>query len=576
MTPIQVAYSHVHNEISPPSVAAPTGAMIPDYLDALVLAAAARQPADRPADARVLLDHLHAVREALARGVTSDPLLAARMRQTTVDAAEQVTEAVPLMTPRPNALRDPALDVPTNATLVFDPSQGGPPSPSPSAEPLRARRARSSRRGRNSLILVLVASLLLGVGAWYLLAGRFTQTPDFTNLTQAQAQALAAEKGFAITFGGDFSETIPAGQVVRTDPANGERIAFGGTITAFLSKGPERYPVPSLAGRTVDDATKALTDAHLAVGKVTEVWNESVQIGLVINASLDPGKLVKPQTQVDLNVSKGPAPVDIVSMVGKTYDEAAAYYTNAGLVVARAPEDKFSSKIPAGSVVSQDPKSGTVPKGGTITFTVSKGPEMVAVPSVGGQPAAAAKTALTNAGFKVEIENTSSARRRGRPIVPAKRTALPEGLHHHPRAVLIARSGRRPGPRAAQIDQRGRGDLVDPVERQRPAPLVQQTFVDAEALRSAHGPDEVHGLLHRRPRTVRGHPEHIHAGRHRSQTVAGWKKVGSPSALSTRPTLPIWGMSRWITACSPPTAAMVSPPRLTWVSAVIGSARSNP
>lgn len=403
-TPIQVAYSHVHNEISPPSVAAPTGAMIPDYLDALVLAAAARQPADRPADARVLLEHLHAVRDALARGVTSDPLLAARMRQTTVDAAEQVTEAVPLMAQRPNPVNAPAYEVPANATLVFDPSQGALPTPSPSAEPLRARRARSSRRGRNSLIMVLVASLLLGVGAWYLLAGRFTQTPDFTNLTQAQAQALAAEKGFAITFGGDFSETIPAGQVVRTDPANGERIAFGGTITAFLSKGPERYAVPSLAGRTVDDATKALTDAHLAVGKVTEVWNESVQIGLVINASIDPGKLVKPQTQVDLNVSKGPAPVDIVSMVGKTYDEAAAYYTNAGLVVARAPEDKFSSKIPAGSVVSQDPKSGTVPKGGTITFTVSKGPEMIAVPGVGGLNASQAEKRLKDAGFKVTIE----------------------------------------------------------------------------------------------------------------------------------------------------------------------------
>lgn len=408
-TPIQVAYSHVHNEISPPSVAAPTGAVIPDYLDALVLAAAARQPSDRPADARVLLDHLHAAREALARGVTSDPMLAARMRQTTVDDAEQVTQAVPLMTPRRPTTASPDL-ASTNATLVFDPSKVDAPVPSPSAEPLRARRARSARRGRNSLILVLALSLLLGVGAWYLLAGRFTQTPDFTNLTQAQAQALAAEKGFAINFGGDFSETIPAGQVVRTDPATGERITIGGTITAFLSKGPERYPVPSLAGRTVDDATKALTDAHLAVGKITEVFDENIQIGLVISASIDPGKPVKPQTQVDLNVSKGPAPITIVSMVGKTYDEAAAYYTNAGLVVARAPDDKFSTKIPAGSVVSQDPKSGTVPRGGTITFTVSKGPEMIAVPSVGGQPASAAKTALTNAGFKVEIEKHFSGK----------------------------------------------------------------------------------------------------------------------------------------------------------------------
>ena len=51
-TPIQVAYSHVHNDLAAPSSAAPpqwrgTPQGIPDYLDALVLAAVARQPADR-------------------------------------------------------------------------------------------------------------------------------------------------------------------------------------------------------------------------------------------------------------------------------------------------------------------------------------------------------------------------------------------------------------------------------------------------------------------------------------------------------------------------------------------------
>ncbi len=413
-TPIQVAYSHVHNEIVPPSAVGPTidgHPAIPDYLDALVLTAAARQPADRPADAKVLLEQLHSVRDALARGVTSDPLLAARLRTATVDAAEQVTEAVPLY-----AAAAPVREQVSNATLVFNPSAAldGPPSPaspeqlyglpSPSARPLMERRARSRRRGRTSVIVVLVLSLILGVGAWYLLAGRFTTTPDFTNLTQAQAQELAAKKGFLLAFGADYSETVPSGQVVRTDPSAGDRIAYGGSITAYLSKGPERYAVPSLAGRTVDDATQALTDAHLAVGKITEVWDEKIAIGTVVSGSYAAGKMVKPGTQVDLNVSKGPAPVKIVSVVGKTFDDAKSYYENAGLVVARAPDDQFSSKIPAGSVVSQDPKSGSLAKGETITLTVSKGPEMVAVPGVSGMSASDAKKALQDAGFKVTIE----------------------------------------------------------------------------------------------------------------------------------------------------------------------------
>ena len=55
-TPIQVAYSHVHNEITLPSISAPaqwrdTRSAVPAYLDALVVSAAAA-PACRPTDGR--------------------------------------------------------------------------------------------------------------------------------------------------------------------------------------------------------------------------------------------------------------------------------------------------------------------------------------------------------------------------------------------------------------------------------------------------------------------------------------------------------------------------------------------
>ena len=424
-TPIQVAYSHVHNEIVAPSTIGPQlngAATIPDYLDALVMAAAARQPADRPQDAKVLLEHLRAARAALAWGGGADPALAARLRRTCLDDAEEITEGLPQLAAAGAAITQ-SPDPGTNATLMFNPQAvGAPGAPadggarylpgmpitSPTAESLRQRRARNRRRGRNTLILVLALSLLLGIGGWYLLAGQFTSTPDFTNLTQAQAQDLAAKKGFTIkAWDADYSETIPTGQVVRTDPAAGERIRYGGDVRVFLSKGPERYPVPSLAGRTVDDAEKALLDSHLALGKVTEVWDENIAIGLVVSASLEAGKSVKPGTQVDLNVSKGPAPVPIISFVGKTFDEAKAFYEAAGLVVARAPEDKFSSKIAAGSIISQNPKSGSLAKGKTITFTVSKGPEMVNVPWVTGKSVQDATTALEDLGFKVNIVYTS-------------------------------------------------------------------------------------------------------------------------------------------------------------------------
>jgi serine/threonine-protein kinase len=418
-TPIQVAYSHVHNEISLPSLSAPgqwrdTRSAVPPYLDALVVAAAARQPADRPADAKVLLDHLRQAREAIERGVMDDPQLTARMRETTLDVANQMTEAVP------SVALPPVPEVQRTATLRFTPStpispshpgaadgmpyyDAPPPLLSPAAAPLQQRQARRRRRSAFSLVMLLLVTAVLGVGAWYLLAGRFMTTPDFDNLTQEQAIQLAAKNGLLLDWDSEFSENVPTGKIARTDPAAGDKVARGGTVKAFISKGQERYPVPSVAGRTVDDATQALTDAHLQVGDVKEVFDEGTEIGLVVSPSIDAGTMVKPGTRIDLNVSKGPPPVKIVSFVDKPFTDAETYYKNAGLIVQRA-EDKFHSKIVAGNVISSDPKSGSLKRGETITFTVSKGPEMIPVPGVGGLSAADAKKKLTDAGFKVKIE----------------------------------------------------------------------------------------------------------------------------------------------------------------------------
>ena len=68
-TPIQVAYKHVHEDVPPPSRRVPG---IPDYVDALVARATARDREQRPADAGVLLHHLRRVNQAVTSGVRSD------------------------------------------------------------------------------------------------------------------------------------------------------------------------------------------------------------------------------------------------------------------------------------------------------------------------------------------------------------------------------------------------------------------------------------------------------------------------------------------------------------------------
>lgn len=74
-----------------------------------------------------------------------------------------------------------------------------------------------------------------------------------------------------------FSETVPRGVVIDTDPTAGTKVPDGGSITAMLSQGPERYGVPKVVGLSKTNAVNAIEEAHLVVGTVSEsYWTRAV------------------------------------------------------------------------------------------------------------------------------------------------------------------------------------------------------------------------------------------------------------------------------------------------------------
>jgi serine/threonine-protein kinase len=91
----------------------------------------------------------------------------------------------------------------------------------------------------------------------------------------------------------------------------------------------------------------------------------------------------------------------VPSLAGRTLADATATLQNLGLVIAQA-DDVFSSKVPVGSVVTQDPAADTkLDRGGTVTVAVSKGPDLVAVPPLAALTVQQASDALSAAGLKL-------------------------------------------------------------------------------------------------------------------------------------------------------------------------------
>jgi beta-lactam-binding protein with PASTA domain/serine/threonine protein kinase len=427
-SPIQVAYRHVHHDVPLPSLAQPG---IPDYVDALVARATSRDRDQRPADATVLLHHLHRVEQALREGLTSDPELAGdllpRRSPQPDDRAERRDDTTPepfdagalaLLTevdPRESGLVDDGTPDRTTALERHPAPRTAVRTPAPTAAPTRAPSrvvpvtTTARRRSVKGPLALLVAVLLVGgvaLGAWWFGWERYTTTPGVLNLDEAAAVAeleaagLEAETGEAA-----YSENVDTGLVIATDPGPGDKVLDGGTVTLVLSLGPERYDVPQLRGQTEDQAQDALAAANLAFGDSVGRWSETVPEGQVIRTSPKAGTTLKPGATVDLVLSRGRKPIAVKDWTGKSFDDAEAALEKRGLQASVAGEE-FSDTVPEGAVISQDPSTGTLFQGDTVSFVVSQGPELVEVPQVKAMGVEAATELLEGLGFEVRTEES--------------------------------------------------------------------------------------------------------------------------------------------------------------------------
>ena len=251
------------------------------------------------------------------------------------------------------------------------------------------------------LIGVLIATALAVALGWYVGVGRYVDTPQLVGRTEAQALKEAKDAGF--TFSIDrraYSETAPLGTVIGTEPGPGDRILPGDTIEGVISQGKERYEIPNLKGRTLDEAQAALEKLHLRVGDFSTAYDEKVAKGKVVKtADFRVGSQVKRSTVVDLVVSRGRKPIDITDYTGRPESEATEGLEKAGFKV--EVDREFSDDVDKGRVISQSPSSGTGFKKDTITIEVSRGPEFIKVPNVLGKPRNEAMKTLEDAGFKV-------------------------------------------------------------------------------------------------------------------------------------------------------------------------------
>jgi beta-lactam-binding protein with PASTA domain/tRNA A-37 threonylcarbamoyl transferase component Bud32 len=407
-TPLAVAYQHVHHDVPAPSTEVPG---LPWQVDELVARTTRRDPAGRPIDAGAFLAELFDVRKDL--GIEPVPVPTGR----STAGPDTIRPTNRPSRPRPHD-RHPS----DPGTAVLDgrgsragrtsmlPGMGAGPTTDVHGRRPGAARPRPGvpdhirrRRARFAVAVVLLLAITVGAVGWWLGIGRWTEVPSLAgtdeNAAIDQLQDAGLDPDPVVP---EWSETVPEGQVIATDPAQGELIR-GTDVRVVVSKGPERYVVaPELEGRPVDEVEAEIQENLPVQVARGEDYDDDLAAGLVIRFDPPAGTQLKRDQVVTIVVSAGRAPVAVPDVTGQTPEQATSNLEALGFRVERV-EDGRSDQVDTGEVMAVSPApGGPVPFGSTVKIQVSAGVPMVTVPDVVGRSGDEATAILQAAGLQVE------------------------------------------------------------------------------------------------------------------------------------------------------------------------------
>jgi len=193
-----------------------------------------------------------------------------------------------------------------------------------------------------------------------------------TGLSQDAATKILIDAGFTVNPVNKESDSVEAGRVVGTVPGAGVLTPTSTPVQLLVSTGKALTPIPDVAGRSQDQARKALQAAGFVVGDVKVQGSVDVDKGKVIGT--DPTGSAPKGSTVDLIVSGGPAQVNVPTVLGQSEADATNAIKARGLDVAVKPKTVPSGDSSVGRVIDQSPAGGTpVDPGTAVTIVVGVG-----------------------------------------------------------------------------------------------------------------------------------------------------------------------------------------------------------
>jgi beta-lactam-binding protein with PASTA domain len=394
---VTVALKHVNEQPTEPAEVVPG---MPHSLNQIVLKALAKDPDHRYRNAAEFSADLIAARSGgpLLAG-SYDPDLDRTLVQSPAAGAESTTRVLPRAAVA-GAAAGAAGGAAANA------AGGGAPG---------GRHRRRSPWPWIALVAFLVIAAVAGVVIWKSFFSDTTRSvPSVVGLAQAAATSQLKTAGFTVKVHDDYTDQFGAGLVTRQQPTAAAKLAEGGTVDIWVSRGPATTTLIDFTGWTPSAVLSWLHKNGLA-GKELSGTSATIAKGKVFRQKPAPGITVSRGATVSYYVSRGVPQVPVPDLSGLDQTQATSALQTAGLLLGTVSQET-SATVPVGQVLSQAPAAGTsVATGSTVTIVVSSGTPTpsatptptgtpVAVPSVLTMPRSQAEQLLTGDGFVVAIK----------------------------------------------------------------------------------------------------------------------------------------------------------------------------
>ena len=368
---VQIAYQHANSNIPAPSSLNPE---VPELLDEIVLWATARNPSDRPTNAKELLPVISRAKSDIKRGLTTT--------FEDIGLTRTITEEFVAPAGATEVIGELQLDEPNQRSDGF------------------VKLAKANRRsGRWAVILTLLAIVASAGSGWWFSTGPGGQAiiPELEGRSVEVAISALEPIGLQVSQQQEHSAQVPVGLVTRTEPIAGTRVTKQSEVIVFVSLGPKQVLVPEPLGLGLEEAKALLVSAGLTPGSVNSFFTDT-EAGQVFAFSQPTGTLLNEGSILDLQLSLGPLP----EVAGTDSTQATQKLEALGLTVTSV--SVFSDDVSSGQVVSLEAVLDPLPEAAAVTLNVSKGPEFVTMPNVVGETVAAAENALKALGLSVTVD----------------------------------------------------------------------------------------------------------------------------------------------------------------------------